>query len=879
MQISLPTLRPSYRRFPLHVQVFLYLAALGAVLLPAAPSTAQVEERLTDEDVFEATLLWPDDQREFAQEGPGFLLSQERMEQLMALGPEERAVWIEDFLDRDPEPSTPENELRVGIEKRRLLVEEEIPTYQDVRARLLFVFGPPVERELVDCAETFRDLEIWTYPDPTGEQNVRKLILFRPQAETPFRLWLPVEGKRALYVDEMAYYLEQWEELKDRIVARRRIDRFFCRDHARQIDRLTGIDGLYGYERNRPEDRDFLPFLHGPDDLRRWAMEAAATRVEVPPRIEGGRLEVLFPERDRQRMITRLEIYVDDPSQLGVFESGETKEIRLVLDGTVERKEAVFERFRNRFQFDAARLGEGEPVVLVAYRRLRPHQDFLLRLEVQDEITGKTLQVSRGISVPAVPERLDLPEPEVTTERIEGIETALAEERLAGESSVILIPPVEDVIFGLWRAEALVTGREVERVRFLVDDQAQLTRKGRPFTAELRLSTYPREQTIRAEGLDASGEVVASDEVVINIPRGELRVRILEPERGVFLSGEIDVSAEVVVPEEKRVAKVEFSVDDELVFVREDPPWEGRITVPESAASNATLSYLTVTAELEDGLRAEDVRFLNAPEYLEEVDVDLVELYTTVTKRGRPVTGLEEDDFEIYEDGIRQEMLKFELVDDLPLSVGIVIDTSGSMFQSLGEAQRAATEFLERVITPQDRTFAVAFADRPEMLMTRTSDVGAVTKRLETIVANGATALHDAVVTSLYYFRGVKGRRAIILLSDGEDTASALSFREAREYARRSGVAIYTIGLQIGGLQMGVRDKLTDLSDDTGGRTFFINKAEELHDVYAEIEKELRSQYLLAYSSNQERKPRDEYREVEVKVDGGEARTIKGYYP
>ncbi len=143
----------------------------------------------------------------------------------------------------------------------------------------------------------------------------------------------------------------------------------------------------------------------------------------------------------------------------------------------------------------------------------------------------------------------------------------------------------------------------------------------------------------------------------------------------------------------------------------------------------------------------------------------------------------------------------------------------------------------------------------------------------------GATSLHDAVVTSLYYFRGVRGRRALVLLSDGEDTSSSLPFKDALEYARRSGVSIYAIGLRIGRADLGVRNKLDALAKETGGRTYYIENAIDLGSAYAEIEKELRSQFLLAYNSDQAGK--QGFREVKVEVQGGklEARTIRGYYP
>jgi Ca-activated chloride channel family protein len=201
------------------------------------------------------------------------------------------------------------------------------------------------------------------------------------------------------------------------------------------------------------------------------------------------------------------------------------------------------------------------------------------------------------------------------------------------------------------------------------------------------------------------------------------------------------------------------------------------------------------------------------------------------------------------------------------------------MYKSIGEARRAAGEFIARLLTPKDDAFALSFSDRPELLMPRTSDARAVNSALDNLNANGSTALYDALVHSLYYFRGTRGRRAMVLLSDGEDTSSGIGWRDALEYARRSGVAIYTIGL---GVEVfgGIRGQLKELAEETGGRVFLINKADELASVYKEIDHELRSQYLLAFASD--RAVADgKYRTIEVKAQKGKlnARTIRGYYP
>ena len=842
----------------------LFGVAVGLALLASWPSS-----QAAPVVPFDLVLLWPEEQRAFVQDGPGLLWSDLRMEELLGLGPVDRERMIVEFLAQDPVPDTPENELQVGIERRRALARREFMSFIDDRARLLFLHGAPVSRQIVDCAETFRPLELWSY----GGDDDRPLVLYRPEPSEPYRLWLPLDSKRVLYNPEMEYWLEQWEELKGRVRGKR-FDRQIC-EEAAEIDKITGVDGLFGFLDDRPKNVEVARFLEPPDDLAAWARKAAATEgVEAHP-IEGAELAVRFPERHGLRLLTQALITLPAEAGLEIYEEGDLREYRLRVEGTLERGGKVFENFRVRYQLPAGEEGKAVPLFLIVNRRLRPNEEFILRLRVVEEVSEREALLTHGFIVPREPTPVE--EVAVSEEAIIALGEELARNRVEGYDSLILVPPADDVIFGLWRAEALVTGQKIVKVAFFLDDQQVMSRRRPPFTAELRLETYPKEQIVRAEGYDEAGELVSQDEVILNQPRGELRVRILDPARGKpVVAGKVPVRAEVVVPEESRVEKVEVFLNEDVQATLEKPPWEAVIDMPATGA----LTYITVAAQLEDGTRAEDVRFLNAPNYLEEVDVNLVELFTTVAdKGGRLAKGLTQADFQVWEDGRPQEIAKFELVEDLPLTLGITIDTSGSMFESLGEAQRAATDFLEQIITSRDRCFAVAFSDRPALLMQRTSDVGAVAERIQSLAANGSTSLHDAIVTSLYYYRGIRGRRALVVLSDGEDTSSSVGFAEALEYAKRSGVAIYTIGLNISSLDVGVRRKLERLSTETGGRSFFIKEANELFTTYGEIEEELRSQYLVAYSSDQ---PGGDgtYREVKVEVKGGKlkARTIRGYY-
>jgi VWFA-related protein len=833
------------------------LTIVGLMLLPAVslPRSSDPPES------------WPESQRVFYQSGSGLLLTEEQRQSFLAMSEGERADFVAEFLG-DPDPETSLNELEEAIERRHRLARQEFLGITDDRAKTLFLHGEPVSRLPIECGQTFVPLEIWTYGEDGPEVP---LVFYRPETSAPYRLWLPVESKRALYASEMEYWLEQWEELRGLIRAKR-FDLQACPD-TRRVDEATGINGLRGYRQRRPSNQQLLDVLKPPTDLAAWTRRALSTPLpEGPVDLEVEKVDVLFPFEQGQRIVTRILITLPEDVAFVPAADLDPPEVQVGVDGVVELHGKQFEQFRLRFKLPPER---SAPVALQVERALRPGDPFVVHLRLRDEIGGAEAYLSMALKVP--PEPVPVEEPPVAEEVVLALGEELAIKRVAGYDSLLLVPPETDVVVGLWRAEALVTGEKIQKVVFLVDDVAQLTRNRPPYSAELRLSNFPTEQIVRVEGYDAEGDLVTSDELILNQPRGALAVRIVEPPRGRGASGRVEVRAEVTVPEERRVTGVELRLNDEVVASLERPPWKAAIEVPASSE----IIYLTAVAELDDGSRAEDVRFLNTPEFFDEVEVNLVELYTTVTDRsGKLVRDLTKEEFEVLEDGRKQRLSKFELVDDLPLTVGFAVDTSGSMVSALPEAKRAALEFLRSVMKPRDRAFALGFSDQPYLLMPPTSDVSALEQTLTGLRSVGWTTLHDAVVTALYYFRGLRGQRALILLSDGDDTASGVPFPDALEYGRRSGVGVYSIGLEVDRLDMSIRRKLSQLSGETGGRAFFISKAEDLAGVYRQIEDELRSQYLLAYTSD--RPAGDgEYRKIEVKVRGGklEARTTRGYYP
>jgi Ca-activated chloride channel family protein len=233
----------------------------------------------------------------------------------------------------------------------------------------------------------------------------------------------------------------------------------------------------------------------------------------------------------------------------------------------------------------------------------------------------------------------------------------------------------------------------------------------------------------------------------------------------------------------------------------------------------------------------------------------------------------------VLDEGRPVKVTKFEHVTNLPLSLGLAIDTSASMQPRMDEARKAASQFFSSVMRKGDRAFLVSFDTQPQLVQRwspRLSDVNAGLAKLR---AEESTALYDAVVYSLYNFVAVKGQKALVLVTDDRDTSSKFSFDQALEYARRAAVPIYTIGLGIHGTDVDVRYKLGRFCSETGGNAYYIDTAMELGRIYSEIQNELRAQYIIGFYPDGNVKPGSKWREVSVQVGEGRAKTIRGYYP
>jgi Ca-activated chloride channel family protein len=263
------------------------------------------------------------------------------------------------------------------------------------------------------------------------------------------------------------------------------------------------------------------------------------------------------------------------------------------------------------------------------------------------------------------------------------------------------------------------------------------------------------------------------------------------------------------------------------------------------------------------------------------VEVQYVELFASVSDSdGRPILDLERESFAVFEDGVEQQVRRFEYVKNLPIHACMLLDTSASMEESLESVSHAARTFVEQSITEKDRVALISFDDRPQVDVHFSNESNEVARALAALKAEGSTALYDSLVYALHYFHGVKGQRALLLLSDGKDEASYFKFDAALEVARRSGVTIYVVGLKEAAKDKDSRKVLRRMASETGGQSYFIEDVAELAEIYRTIQEELRSQYLLAYQSTSE-KDASQFRTIRVDLidQKGEVRTMSGYYP
>ncbi len=233
------------------------------------------------------------------------------------------------------------------------------------------------------------------------------------------------------------------------------------------------------------------------------------------------------------------------------------------------------------------------------------------------------------------------------------------------------------------------------------------------------------------------------------------------------------------------------------------------------------------------------------------VDVKLVSIFVNVTdKNGALVGGLTQNDFAVYEDGRPQQIAVFEKQSELPLNLTLAIDTSGSVHKDMSEEANAARHFARAILRPQDQMSVLQFATEVRELQSFTNKPALIDRALGELHSDFATALYDAICLGSKKLGGKEGRKVLVVISDGDDTAQNSTYAQALEAALRNEVMIYSIiDVPIeasAGRDLGGEHALITLSEQTGGKYFYVSDG-GLDKAFAKVSDDLRTQYLIGY--------------------------------
>jgi Ca-activated chloride channel family protein len=365
--------------------------------------------------------------------------------------------------------------------------------------------------------------------------------------------------------------------------------------------------------------------------------------------------------------------------------------------------------------------------------------------------------------------------------------------------------------------------------------------------------------------LAAAGPVAAA-------PADGPALLIEEPTPGRYVSGRLTLRARLE-PAGLPLLRLTFVADGQPVCAREVPPWE----CPWDAGTDVAAHSIRAVAVLADGSRLVDTVRTEASGFAPFVDVPVVQVAATVAdEAGRLVKGLGREAFRVFEDDREQEITHF-IGAESERELVVAVDMSGSMGPSMASCREAVRRFLGS-LRPIDRVTLLAFNDTVFTVARRDATPDARQRAVGRLRAWGSTSFYDAVLRGLDLLEGNRGRRALVLFTDGEDMVSHATAEDVQRRIEVSAAPVYVVAQGRGMREAALRRVLDRISGVSGGRAFYTDRVEELDGVFAEIGEDLASQYLLAYApANAERD--GSWRTISVRVAGKKhaVRARQGY--
>jgi VWFA-related protein len=522
--------------------------------------------------------------------------------------------------------------------------------------------------------------------------------------------------------------------------------------------------------------------------------------------------------------------------------------------------------------------------------RARAHGSAAVRQAAA--VAEAVLDANAGNAARALPELEEIaarPQtPEIAADARAAIEAIHGTQQVAAapieNAPIRVLPLARQVVSGRQPVRTHVAAAAVARVVFSLDgrDVARVERP--PFSATVDFGAVPERRTIGVIAFDRRGRAIGRDERVVNEGGETFWLRLMSPREG-SVSGSTQVTMSVRTPAARRVQRVVVSWNDARRAVLTAAPWECALEIPAGQ-----LGVLRAVAELDDGRTSEDAVLLNAGGLVDQANVQLVELPLTMMSRNGVMPEVTPDRIVVREGTKLRRVEALATAAETPLTVGLLIDVSDSMQKTLPDVQEAAIRFLETVLGERDRAFLITFDTRARLLQPATSDVALLRRQIMSIRPNGLTALHDAMVLGLLQFEGIKGRRAVIVFSDGRDITSEYRATDVAALARRVNVPIHVVASVLdtpaalsgdapAAAPSNVDEDLQRIAQSTGGTARALDNLAELPAVYARIEAALRAQ-VLAFIRTEPATKDNEWRSIRVEVEGKDVEVFApaGYY-
>ena len=438
--------------------------------------------------------------------------------------------------------------------------------------------------------------------------------------------------------------------------------------------------------------------------------------------------------------------------------------------------------------------------------------------------------------------------------------------RSARPATIRILPPERghrELLAGRVLIQTLTIDPQIAVVEFLLDGEQVARDTTAPFEARVELADPPREQNIEARATSARGAFAGADKIVLNRldPPFAVRIAGIAPAE---VDGEptVRVEAGISVPRSETLERVEFYRTERLVasfddFEGEAGPSGVRTVTADIPTSGVTpQDFVRVVARLGNGRELEDVELLQGAQFQAEIDVQLVQLQVLVVDRnGNPVGDLEPEDFEVRENGQRRQVETLYVSNDIPLSLGLAIDSSGSMEPIWQQTNAIAEGFLDGALTWRDQAFLVDFDSTLRLVQPLTGSKPLLARGLARLFPQGNTALYDAILFSLLQYGDAPGRRALVVVTDGYDSNSRSDPTRAIDFGKRLGVPVYVVAMRSLGFgpttmeDANLRNSMRLITGPTGGRLFQIESIDQMANVFDHIEDELRRQYVLTYYS------------------------------